>query len=143
MSKPYMRKGWTFEVKSWENDGDNKTTVKLTVVHRDEADAYADLIKLFDDDQIGNLFEPEDDEVKYPTEQFKLWATKHVVAFERITERKLADQSDESIWYTVLDLASNLGLAGRSEFTTRVPDGFTVFYCPEDVFLNDVTKDFK
>ncbi len=146
MTKPYMKAGWTFEVKSWENDGDHRNTKTHTVTDENHARALVDLIKLFEsDDEVSNMYEPDDAEITYIGEKAKEWAEKHL-AFVRAEYQDesldLSEWEPEDFAELLSGTAYELGLAG-TEFYTRAVDGWKIYYSPEDIFLNDVTKDFK
>jgi hypothetical protein len=138
-----MRKGWTFEVESYENDGDYKSVVKYTVDTREKADAISALIGVFKDSEVGNSYEPSDDELTIMGEKFMVWAKAHQSFFEEHVADTLESFEPIDLTDAAVDIASNVGLAGRGDFFTRNPSKVKVYYCPEDVYLNDVTEEFK
>ena len=128
MNKVVIKKGYTVEVESWENDGDNYRTRTLTVDNKDYALAILNMCKvLFNDDYdvgIGNMIDGENDE-----------AFSKIIAYVSnkpiITEGAKTDTEKVDI---VLNI--NYDLLGSSEFyISRVFESGSIVYSSEDIIL--------
>jgi len=127
-NKVVVEKGYTIEVVSWENDGDNYRTKTMTVGNKDYALAVFDMCKvLFNDDYdigIGNMVDGENDE-----------ASSKIIAYvsDKPIITKGAKTNTEKV-DLVLDI--NCDLLGPSDFyISRVFESGSIVYSPKDVIL--------
>lgn len=137
-----IKAGYRLTVQTWENDADNYNSGAVEGMTRDEAVFIADFVKLFASRHchtsrgIGNMYEPDSAERDRATERVKEVVERHLVTIQA------SDKFTHFLnggWH---DCAYDLTLAG-GEFWTRVLDSFRVEYIPEDVHLQDVTKEFE
>lgn len=147
MTKPYMSAGWTFEVTSWENDADNYNTKSYTATTREHAEMIAGLLKLWEsdaaDDCLSNQYEIESEYMI--AELVREWVPPFAAEFltGKFAGMDPEDIDDDDLVGHTLDVGSKLGLVHQGEFATRHVESWKVIYNPEDIFLNDVTVEFK
>lgn len=134
--KVLYKKGWLIRISSWENDGDNGRTEEVLVETEARAKQLVEFAQLFDG-EIGNLYDPEDDERQKVTDVFLEFNAKYPdyidVGF---------DEDPDAICDWFIDEAYDLGLSG-GDYYTRYCDKIEVLYFPEDVLCEDVTERFK
>jgi hypothetical protein len=116
-----IEKGYTIEVTSWENDGDNYNTESMTVETLEEARRIYrvcnELFKSDDEGGVGNSMSGESEEVieEYIENNPEL----------KLTEREIRDLSYD--------------LMGSSEYYDyRVCESVSVTYSPEDIYLEKI-----
>ena len=118
--KKVISRGYTFEAKSWENDGDNYKTKHHTVELESEARLISRLCKeLFP--KLGNTMDGEGYRI------LKRFISDNTEMFESIV-------SPESY---VRDLSYEL-MGGSEWYDFRVLENFTITYSEHDVFLTEV-----
>ena len=139
--KKVISKGYTLEVVSWENDGDNYKTKCQVFDTKEEALAVKNLcenIFLSSNNNIeggiGNLMEDEGAEAKLIIMHYlanNTYLIKDIESFE----------TNESYEDECIDLVMdyNYNLMGSSEYYySRVLDSYSLYYSKEDVFLEEV-----
>ncbi len=132
--KTVVKKGYTLEVTSWENDGDNYRTKFKTVQSEDRAKAIVDLCKsVFASNNnggggIGNLCEGKE-------------STAERIIIDYLDENPAIlpkeGMSDDEKYDYVMELAGEL--MGYSEwYVCRICESVNVTYSAEDVKLQEV-----
>lgn len=132
--KKILSKGYTIEVTSWENDGDNYNTLSITVDNRELAKAISEMCNtIFTSCNnkvcrgIGNC-------------QNSREAEKIIIPFMKEHLILCGDKINP----TDKDLISvcrefNFDLMGSSEFYySRVCESCTVMYSPEDIYAEEI-----
>lgn len=133
--KKIISEGYTLEVVSWENDGDNYKTEFFTVKSKELAIAVAKMCKeLFvscnnKGKGIGNMMEDEGDEAReiilpYMKTHPELYSDK-----KNLSDDKLVD----------ICMEYNHKLLGGSEYYySRVLESCIITYSPKDIFLEEI-----
>jgi hypothetical protein len=145
-----IKKGFRVTVETWENDADNYNSGSVEGLSRQEAAFLVDFVKLFRSKNnhhsrgIGNMYDPNDSEIEKAFERVKEVVEKHrntVEDSEEIKQYFFDDEGDvcEDGW---VEYADELTLSG-GEFYTRVMDSYKVEFIPEDIVLDDVTREFE
>jgi hypothetical protein len=120
MGKKVISKGYTFEAKSWENDGDHSQTKFYTVDSETEARRInricRELLPL-----IGNTMDGEG------CEKVENYINKNKDLFSDV-------QNPTSY---IDNLVYNL-LGGSEDYDYRVLENFNITYSPEDVYLEEI-----
>jgi hypothetical protein len=116
-----IEKGYTIEVTSWENDGDNYNTESMTVETLEEARRIYrvcnELFKSDDEGGVGNSMSGESEEV---IEEY----------IENNPELKLTEGEIRDLSYDLM---------GSSEYYDyRVCESVSVTYSPEDIYLEKI-----
>lgn len=131
-NKVVIKKGYTIEVESWENDGDNYRTKTITLDDKDYALAVLDMCKvLFNDDDdigIGNMVDGEDNE-----------AFSKVIAY--VADKPIITKTattDAEMFALVMDINHKL-MGGSEYYISRVFDIGSIVYSPEDVILEVIS----
>lgn len=122
-----IKKGYRVTVVSWENDADNYNTKSCDGLSKKGAQFDVDMLALLQGGRgFGNMYQPKDSELK----KFK----------EAIAE--VAQKHDEVSFD--IDAAMDLyyDYCGGSEFYTRFVEKITVEFIPEEIHIQDVTKEF-
>lgn len=118
--KKAISRGYTFEVESWENDGDHCQTKFLTVESESEARLISRICKeLFP--KLGNTMDGEGYRI------LKKFISDNTEMFESI---------DKPESY-VSELSYKL-MGGSEWYDYRVLESFTIAYSEHDVFLTEV-----
>lgn len=131
-----IKAGYRITVTSWENDADNYNTVTIDGLDEQEARYHVDLLKLIksshcnDKTVFGNMYEPRDSEIKAFEEAIEGVFYKHGKSFPPDMTLDIA-----------MDILSDYTGYGEG-YTTRVAEKITVEYVPEEIFIEDVTKQF-
>ena len=130
MNKKVINKGYTLEVVSWENDGDNYRIKSVTVDTIEEAENIYNMCKtLFKpcnngDGGVGNSMEGEANQVLYN------YVTNNKSCFP-----DLKDEDDILNYFNDLTWQ----LMGSSEYYDfRVCESCTCYYSPEDIYLEEI-----
>ncbi len=132
-----IKAGYRITVTSWENDADNYNTTCTHGIDEKTAKFHVDLLKLIESSHcndktvFGNLYEPRDSEISAFKEAL-------VKVFKKHGEE--CDDSDD-----VLDIAMDIlsDYTGYSDgYMTRVAESITVEYIPQDIQIEDVSKQF-
>lgn len=130
-----ISKGYTIETVSWENDGDNYQTKRLTVETKEEALAIKDLCdNLFINGVVGNAYcySLEDYEKCYDICKNHLLSSSYF-------SKTVKDGMESEEMYDELLSGLNYNLLGSSEYYfSRVCESVKIFYSPEDIFLEEV-----
>jgi NADH:ubiquinone oxidoreductase subunit B-like Fe-S oxidoreductase len=145
-----IKKGYRVTVKTWENDADNYNSGAVEGLSRPEAAFLVEFVKLFSSKNdhrnrgIGNMYEPRQSEIVAAEARIKEVVEKHKATIEdseMMKEYFLAEDGsvDEGGWH---EYAYEMTLTG-GEFYTRVMESFKVEFIPQDIVLEDVTKEFK
>ncbi len=129
MKAKVINKGYTLEVVSWENDGDNYRTKSKTVESLDEAARINKICKeLFcSGSNVGNSMNNEADEI--------------LIDYVKENQELFPDLKNDD---EILDYFEDLGyeLMGNSEYYDfRVCESIKITYSPEDIYLE--TIEFK
>lgn len=127
--KIVVSKGYTIEVTSWENDGDNYLTRRKVVDDKEYAIALLDMCKaIFTiDGGIGNMIGEEVD--KAPEIILNYLADKPIITKQAVTPNDIVD--------LVMDL--NYDLMGCSDYYySRVFEKGVVYYSPEDILVEKI-----
>jgi hypothetical protein len=131
-----IKAGYRITVTSWENDADNYNTSTTDGLDEQEARYHVDLLKLIkgshcnNKNVFGNLYEPRDSEVKAFEEAIQAVFYKHGKTFP-----------DDMALDVAMDIVGDY--TGYSDgYMTRVAEKITVEYVPEEIFIEDVTKQF-
>jgi hypothetical protein len=128
-------KGYTLEVVSWENDGDNYNTKQVTYQDKDLAIAVATMCKeLFctqsnGKDGVGNSMDGEENKrvVDYMKE--------HSILTEG--EKDFDEDEDDDYFYLCTEYADDL--MGCSEcYDFRVCESVKIFHNPENVYSEEI-----
>lgn len=137
MSKKVINKGYTVEVVSWENDGDNYNTKKVTVKTKEEAERLyricTELFKSQNNKQggVGNSMDGRSINtlIKY--------VEKNPTYFPDLIDENNEVIEDDILEY-FMDIAYSL-MGGSEFYDFRVCQSCIVTYSPEDVYLELVT----
>lgn len=133
-----IKAGYRITVTSWENDADNYNTTCTHGLDEKTAKFHVDLLKLIkgshcnNNKVFGNLYEPRDSEIS---------------AFKEALVKVF---KDHGAWPwdngdDVLDFASDVisDYTGYSDgYMTRVAESIVVEYIPQDIQIEDVSKQF-
>ena len=133
--KLVVKKGYTIEVVSWENDADNYRTKRITVDNKEYALAILDMCKnIFvscnnGDGGIGNMSDGEGDQASDIIMDY--------ISDNRLVVESLTEQ--DHITDRVMDI--NYDLMGSSEYYySRVFESGTIFYSPEDITVEKIAS---
>jgi hypothetical protein len=133
--KQIAKKGYTLEVVSWENDGDNYRTKRVTYKDKEKAIAVAKMCKeLFcscnnDDGGVGNSMDGEEN--KRVVDYMKA----HSILTEG--EKDFDKDEDDDYFYLCTEYADDL--IGCSEcYDFRVCESVKIFHNPEDVYSEEI-----
>lgn len=131
-----IKKGYRITVVSWENDADNYSTVTRDGLAEEKTRKHVDMLKMLkgsycnDHTVFGNLYEPRDSEVA----EFE-------AAIRPIMDKHGVEYDNEYPTDTFCDIVADY--TGYSEgYMTRVVESILVEYVPEDIIIEDVTKNF-
>lgn len=131
-----IKSGYRITVTSWENDADNYNTTCVDGIDLRTAEFHIDLLKLIkgshcnDKTVFGNLYEPRDSEVE---------------AFEEAIVKVFRKHNQEIVPGMSLDIAMDIigDYTSYSDgYMTRVAESITVEYIPQDIQIEDVSKQF-
>jgi hypothetical protein len=126
-------RGYRLTIDSWENDADNRVKKVLEGLTREDAAFYVDICRLLSytnpknnnrDTRVNNLYEPADEEIAR--------ATKVLAKIDKKHGKEAG---------TAEDVLGDLRLAGEN-YLTRVCESWKVEYLPEEILMQDVTKEF-
>lgn len=132
MMKKVIKKGYTLEVTSWENDGDHYSTKAKTVETREEAERLfkicTELFKSCNNGEggVGNSIDSEENQTLFD------YVEDNPELFLELIEK----DEDE-----IVDYFQNLAdeLMGSSDFYGfRVCESCQLTYSPEDIYLEEV-----
>jgi hypothetical protein len=134
--KKVISKGYTIEVTSWENDGDNYRTEKI--IEQDEAKAKAigkmckELFKSSNNGEngIGNLMNDGSNRKKGDKKVLEYMKKNPILS----NNKKL---SDEKLIETCMNYNYNL-MGGSEYYYSRVCEKVSITYAPEDVILEEI-----
>lgn len=149
-------KGYAITVASWENDADYNATKTMSGLTENQARVATNFAKLFrpcwrlrtkrGETSFDNLYEPSEAELA------DLYRAADAIigddSFFRVIygwdDYKRPSEDDMGyIHDAVYELMSSLGLNGQQDQQfSRVAESIAVYYYPEDVYADDVTKDF-
>lgn len=149
MKNTVIPAGYRVTITSWENDGDNYNTKILEGLTVQQAKFYVDFAKLFTksgwEGGIGNLYEPNDQEIAKAYAQIEPLAIKHNAAiyslniFDADILTSAIDEGDAG--EMLMELAYDIGLS-CGEFWTRFCEEIKVEFVPREITFQDVTGDF-
>lgn len=142
--------GFRVTINSWENDGDAKRSEIKEGLSREMAAFYVDVAKLFYSKNnyrgpkgFGNMYSPSKEELKEAHAAAKQVILKHFTAFCKMwgEDYDVAILDSEDALY---DFTSELhyDLFGASDFQFRVLESVKVEHVPNEIRMNDVTKEF-
>jgi len=138
MNKKIVEKGYTLEVTSWENDGDNYKTKKITLQDKDLAITIAKMCKeLFcscnnGEGGIGNTNEGDEDEAEETILTY-LENNNNVLhsILNYLDVKKLLYSNNDKI-SAIMEI--NRRVMGSSEYYySRVFESCQLYYSPEDI----------
>lgn len=141
MKKLIIKKGYTIEVTSWENDGDNYRTKSHTVETIEEAKKiYKICTKLFisgsnNKTSIGNSIDNE------YSDRIITFINKYPELFTDLNIDSLNKDAEEENYDIIEDYFRDLAytLMGSSEYYNyRVCDQCDVLYSPNDIYLEKI-----
>jgi len=132
LAKKVISKGYTLEVTSWENDGDNNRTQHKTVDTIEEAKRLHTICttlfksRSYREGGIGNSMDGEgyNTILKYVEKNKDLFP-------------ELEGEDDDFIIDHILHLAHEL-MGGSEYYDCRVCQSVIVTYSPEDVYLEEI-----
>jgi len=134
MKQIILKKGYTLEVVSWENDGDDYNTIRLTVDSKEKAIALRDLCNLSSRESchnggLGNLNNSTEEYDKLMVDFIK----EHpILKFEK-NEYKTQNEFLDTF------MNWNFKLFGSSEwYVSRVCESVKVFYSEEDIYAETI-----
>jgi len=136
--------GYRMVIESWENDADAWNTKTIDGLSLAEAKLASRICQKFmDDDDVGNLYDPSEEEMDFMnSEVMKIIEESGVKKFKDIVLHGKSKYSEEK--EDIADIVSEvlyiLGLTGVSEFYTRRCDSYNVLKVDEPVRFKDVTK---
>lgn len=137
--------GYRITVETWENDGDSNNTKEQAGLTKVEASFLADACRQFKSSSnreggVGNMYDPDSKELQMFEERMVELSARHP---EMKNSEKYKDyfESEENISEAIHELLYDFRLTG-GEFYTRVCDSFKVDYIAEDIYIDDVTKEF-
>ena len=140
MKQTKIPAGYRVTVTSWENDGDNYRTNSIDGLSCQDAKLLVNLSRL-QEGEFGNMYEPSDEKcAKYSKACKKVF---DVNPHDPLG--KFAGWNTETTEENADELASEMlqDLFGSSEYYyTRVCEEVVVEYLPQDIFIDDVTKEF-
>ena len=129
--KKIVKKGYTIEVTSWENDGDNYTTKTMTVQSKEYA---ISVLKMCEDlfcsynnggCGIGNMNDNDYGEGQDIIEKYMYDKT------------FIEDKDPNRLLDIVMDI--NYDLMGSSDYYfSRVFESGCIYYSPEDIYLEEI-----
>jgi hypothetical protein len=133
--KLIANKGYTVEVESWENDGDYRATETIVYENKEKALALLKLCKkLFSDGDggIGNGMGGSE-------EKIKAYAKKNRKVISTLFGEDIDIDNGDHIVDSIRDLKGDI--MGYTEiYDSRVFESGTVYYSPEDVYLEVIKK---
>lgn len=131
--------GYRLIVTSWENDADNYRTESVEGLTKEGVTLLVALIKLFRSESSGghgNLYEPSDAEIKKAEAAIQVVLDKHPDVKDKQLKDYITDPEG------VMEFLYDLGMRGGG-YWSRVLDKFEVEHFPQNVTINDVTKEFS
>jgi hypothetical protein len=135
MRKLKLPKGYIITISTWENDGDNRRDDILHTTSTYSAEAISGICKEYmNNPDIGNLYEPDEDEIEQYEAFIKEMAAKYP---DELSFSNFSDLRENNIPVSE-DLLYDIGLSKSSDFFTRRLEGYTVEYVSEDVYVEVV-----
>jgi hypothetical protein len=132
MKKLKLPKGYIITISTWENDGDNRRDDILHTNSKYSAEAIAGICKEYSNrPNIGNLYDPDTDELYWYNEFIKDMAEKYQ---EEISFSNFSDLRENNM-PVCEDLLYDIGLSRSSDFFTRRLEQYTVEHVSEDVYV--------
>ena len=146
-TKKVISKGYTLEVTSWENDGDNYNTNSIVVEKKEMAEALYQMCKvLFQSENaknskgIGNS--SGDNSVLSKIAEF---IKQYPILMDEEQVRELIeieDEDEELEFYEEICSNWKYKLLGSSDYYCRVAETTTVTYSPEDIFVEQICRNY-
>lgn len=135
-----INKGYTLEVKSWENDGDYSNIKKKTVQSKEIAKALFDLMQLCKSKNnqakgkigLGNTCDEFDENQKIAIINF--FKSNPILVKESFKE-EIDDITDEDDFIDMFHEISYELIGGSDFYVCRVMESCKVTYSPEDIYL--------
>jgi len=140
--KLVLKKGYTLEVTSWENDADNYRTQSMTFNDKDVALAVLDMCKsifVSCNNGVGGIGNMMDDEYELASPIMLEYMKNHPKVCESFDPEKWSfdKTKDEDLVGMCSEL--NYALMGGSEYYySRVFESGVITYSPEDVYCEIV-----
>lgn len=131
MEKELVKKGYTLEVTSWENDADNYRTESITYENKDEATRISKMIReLFCSSTnggkgIGNIMDEDE-----KAEQIILEYLSENIVFE-----DQENMDDETKVDNVMGINNDV-MGGSEWYYSRVFDSMEIYYSHESININ-------
>lgn len=130
-------KGYRLTVESCENDGDFSDTTVIEGLSKEDVKQFVLLCKLMETEDYGNLYYPEEKEKVALFNAIN--AIFNLVKDCTVTLENIEEYEDD-FW----EILYKSGFTGKAESQyTRYCNGYKVEYIPEDIFIEDVTGEFK
>lgn len=152
MSKVVVQEsGYRISVTSWENDADNYNFKSITVEGKEDASVVVELCKLLRPfyrtglPDYGNMYEPtEYDLANFAQAVSAIPGIKNFLhkVFPSLEQDIQNPEYGGDYMDCVMDVLSDLGLAGSEYYYTRVCEKIEVHYFAEPVYANDLTEEF-
>lgn len=145
--------GYRVTITSWENDADNYRTVIRGGFAAPQMAFLVELLKHmesnsnggFEQEQFGNLYDPDEFEMDSFSRFILRLAKKHGVECNPDAEYEdkydLYGAAEQAMYDKIGTDLYDLGLSG-GDFYTRVCEKYVVEYVPEPVEIEDVTHQF-
>lgn len=131
-----IKSGYRITVTSWENDADNYRTISRDGLELKTVEGYVEMLKLIkgsycnDKTVFGNLYEPRDNEVA----EFE-------AAIRPIMDKHGIEYDQEYPTDVFCDIVGDF--TGYAEgYMTRVVEKIVVEYVPEEIKIEEVSKQF-
>lgn len=131
-----IKAGYRLTVVSWENDGDNYKTISVDGLTEEFVRFAIDILKLLEsrsrtNGKFGNMYEPSTNEIEKFRKAVEVVLDNHP---------KMRDEEDWN-FDNIQDLICEY--TDPSEYYyTRVVEGMSVEYIPEEITLEDVSHKF-
>jgi len=129
--KLVVREGYTLEVVSWENDGDNYRTKSMTFDDKETAVLVLEMCKvLFDSGNgIGNMMKDEYTQAK-----------SKIIDYMK-SHPSLCDDATDGDELVTICMDYNYKLFGNSEYYySRVFESGVVYYSPKNIYFDIVSE---
>jgi LPS sulfotransferase NodH len=140
-NKLLYKKGYLIRVTSWENDADNYKTAEMHLPTEEGMKQAVEFAKLFEESfhggGIGNIHgDYHSEEIAGALETLQKFYEKYPNFFDETPE------NPEYVTDWLMEVAHDLGLSG-GEWFTRVCDKIEVYRFDQDVYCEDLSREFN
>lgn len=142
MNKLIYKKGYLLRIASWENDLDHFNTVEINVADEARARTIAKFAQLFQRDDVGNIYDPDEEEMEDIKNIFFDFYQNNLNLFPETWDDIDATTDANAVLDAAMEFASELGLTG-DEYWSRAASTVEIYYFENDVYCQDVSDDFK